>query len=340
MHLRQWAERVWYGDSWLAVLLQPLAWLFAAGAALRRLAYRRGWFAAPALPVPVVVVGNITVGGSGKTPVVIWLAEALRRRGYRPAIVSRGYGGRVSSVPRMVKGGDAAADVGDEPLVLREATGLPVCVCAHRVSAVRKVAALGATVAIADDGLQHYALRRAFEFVVVDGRRRFGNGRRLPAGPLRESLDRLNEADAVLLNGGDERAGEPGRRFDLVQGAARRLGKPDVSRPLAAFAGQRVWAVAGIGDPERFFEQLRCTGIQVDAVPLDDHGRIDLLPLLREREQPVLMTEKDAVKYPGLPGDFWVVPVTVQFPPHVAALLLDAVENALRSAQNSAAVTE
>ncbi|MEE4185152.1 MAG: tetraacyldisaccharide 4'-kinase [Gammaproteobacteria bacterium] len=320
-------ERIWYGNSRLALLLLPFAWLFAAVAGLRRLTYRWGWRAAPELPVPVVIVGNITAGGSGKTPVVIWLCQALVRAGYRPAIVSRGYGGTVRGEPHRVTAEDSPERVGDEPLLMHHATRLPVCVCSDRVRAVRLAAECGANVVVADDGLQHYALRRQVELIVVDGERLFGNGYRLPAGPLRESVSRLAEADAVLINGGD--AALAGIRFELQPLAARRLASSDISRPLQEFAGTRVWAVAGIGNPGRFFLTLKAFGIVIDPVPLTDHAQTDLAELQRRRAQPVLMTEKDAVKYPDAEGDLWFVPVTVRFASSESDKLLSRIQDRL-----------
>lgn len=338
MDAQRLVERVWYGSSPLALLLLPFAWLFAGIARLRRLSYQWGWRAAPELPAPVVIVGNITAGGSGKTPIVIWLCQALVKEGYQPAIVSRGYGGTVGAEPHFVTAADSAERVGDEALLLRHATGLPVCVCADRVKAARKAAAHGADVIIADDGLQHYALRRRMELLVVDGERLFGNGHRLPAGPLREPVSRLAEADAVLINGGQ--GALTGIRFDLQPGDARRASAPEESLPLSAFAGKRVWAVAGVGNPGRFFRTLQKFGIETDPVSVSDHGLTNLEELQRQRAQPVLMTEKDAVKYPNAEGDLWFIPVTVRFTPAEADGLLSRIKERLGPAGKLAVNTE
>ncbi len=202
-----------------------------------------------------------------------------------------------------------AADIGDEPLLLARRTGAPVVVCADRVRGARLLAAEGADVIVADDGLQHYALRRDLEIVVVDGERRFGNGRLLPAGPLREPASRLQEAAIVLANGGPGEAHWP--RFDLRLGPAQRLAGGQ-ARPLEDFAGRPAWVVAGIGNPGRFHAALRHLGIEVHAVEVPDHGRVELGSLRRDEPWPVLMTEKDAVKYPQLAEpDMWFVPAEV-----------------------------
>lgn len=303
------AESLWYGVSPLADLLQPLAWLFAVGVALRRWLYRRGLLRATRLPVPVVVVGNLTVGGAGKTPIVDWLVGILGAAGFRPGIVSRGYGRHRAGV-MMVRTDAAAAVVGDEPLLLSRRTGVPVCVGRDRAEAAGQLLAAGVDVIVADDGLQHYRLERDLEIAVVDGVRRFGNRRMLPAGPLREPLGRLAEVDLVLVNGGSAEPGE--HRFRLVPGEARLL-RGEGRRPLRDFAGQSVRMVAGIGNPDRFRRELEAHGLRVEPVPVADHGRCDLVSLLQERDSPILMTEKDAVKYPDAPaGPVWVVPVQVE----------------------------
>jgi len=258
----------------------------------------------------VIVVGNVTVGGSGKTPLVAWLVRHLEDTGKKPGIVSRGYGGSTGRSPVIVATGSRAERVGDEPLLLAKRTGVPVCVCADRVAAVQHLLReTDVDVIVADDGLQHYRLRRDLEMIVIDGERGLGNGRMLPAGPLRESVVRLLEADLVLING---RADEiPGYGFELVPDKARALNETR-SCDLGEFSGRRVWAVAGIGNPDRFYALLAESGINYDPVAVADHGMIDLDSLVVERDQPILMTEKDAVKYPDQSvADVWWVPVDV-----------------------------
>ncbi len=263
--------------------------------------------------VPVIVVGNVTVGGSGKTPLVIWLVRYLEVAGMRPGVVSRGYGGSAGAKPVIVAPDSRAEEVGDEPLLLARRTGIPVCICADRVAAAEHLLReTDVNIVVADDGLQHYRLRRDLEFVVIDGQRGLGNGRMLPAGPLREPAARLTQADLVFCNG--ESAGIPGHIFQLVPGRARALSGTR-ERDLTEFRDERVRAVAGIGNPNRFYTLLAKFGIDYEPVVVADHGRVDLEQLAGEHEQPILMTEKDSVKYPGTAvANAWYVPVDVRLP--------------------------
>jgi tetraacyldisaccharide 4'-kinase len=316
-------ERLWYGHSPLAGLLQPAAWLFGLGVSLRRQLYRAGWLVCEHIPVPVIAVGNLTVGGAGKTPVVDWLVSRLHAEGFRPGIVSRGFGGRSHDAPVRVAADSLAEDVGDEPLLLARRTGAPVAVCVHRARAARMLVDAGVEVIVTDDGLQHYALHRDLEIIVLDGERQLGNGRLLPAGPLREPAARLREAAIVLANGGPPDL--PWPRFELRVSVAIPLagGQP---KPLAAFASRPVWAVGGIGNPGRFHAQLRRCGIDVRAVEIPDHGRIDIARLRQDQPRPVLMTEKDAVKYPRCSEpDVWYVPAEVAMPPQAEQMILSRV---------------
>lgn len=310
----RWLERGWYESSAATLLLLPLSWLFGAVVAARRCAYRRGWLAASRIGVPVVVVGNITAGGTGKTPVVAALADALRGAGFRPGIVSRGYGARLGHAPYLVRGDESAAEVGDEALVLA-ATGLPVCIARSRVAGARALLAAGCNVIVADDGLQHYALARDLEIAVVDGARGLGNGRLLPAGPLRERPQRLEEVDLVLLNG--PASGLKGETFQFELGEAVRLGGGE-RRALGAFRGRRIKVLAGIGNPARFFAALEAEGLNLEAVPVADHEQLDERRLAALEPGPVLMTEKDAVKYRPRPAlEAWYVPGRAVIAPRV-----------------------
>jgi tetraacyldisaccharide 4'-kinase len=287
---------------------------------LRQLAYRAGVLRTRRLPVPVIVVGNVTVGGTGKTPVVAWLAGEALALGLRPGIISRGYGGSAGRGPRLVAPGDVAEAVGDEPLLLSRLTGVPVCVGSDRVACGMALVAAGCNLVVADDGLQHLRLGRDAEVAVVDGMRLAGNGRLLPAGPLREPWARLGQVDLVLVNGGaGARAGawpEPGRchGFDLEPGDAEQFAGT-CRRPLASFEGRRVYALAGIGNPERFRRMLAACGLRPELLAVDDHGRASAADLALACDAPLLMTAKDAVKYS--PGDrpaaaeWWQVPVRV-----------------------------
>jgi tetraacyldisaccharide 4'-kinase len=314
-------EAIWYGRSAVAWLLLPFAGLFRLLVAARRRAYRAGWLRVHRLPVPVIVVGNLTTGGTGKTPVTGWLVELCRGAGFRPGIVSRGYGGQRSPQPRLVGPGDDAREVGDEPLLLRRQTGVPVCVHADRVAAGRRLVAEGVNLIIADDGLQHYRLHRDLEIVVLDGQRRFGNGHLLPAGPLREPAGRLSEVDLVLVHGGPVRNGEFGVQFRIS-----RLRALDGSAQCAleSLRGQVVRAIAGVGNPARFHDQLHSAGLRVLPIPVPDHGRVDLARISRESNVPIIMTEKDAVKYAPVGGAaVWVATLEVNVPADVRGRILE-----------------
>ena len=301
-------DRLWYEGHPLGLVLAPLGWLYCAVARLRALAYRRGWLDSVPVGVPVIVVGNLTVGGTGKTPLVIWLCDYLRRRGHRPGIASRGYGGSAAARATHVTADADPAWVGDEPSLLARRCRCPVVVGRDRVAAARRlIDEMGCDLVISDDGLQHYRLRRDLEILVVDAVRRFGNGRCLPAGPLREPVARARRVDLVILNGED---GDDGPRMRLRPGPAVSLAKPEVTRALLDFRGSRVTAVAGIGHPQRFFAMLRGLGLDIDARPYPDHHRFSAADVAAWPPGPVLMTEKDAVKCIGLTrADAWYVPV-------------------------------
>lgn len=304
----------------------PLAALYGAAGAARRWMYRCRLLRRHVLPVRVVVVGNLVAGGAGKTPLVIALVEGLRRRGFRPGVVSRGYGGSTGA-PVLLDAQSGPALVGDEPALIRARAGAPVAVGRSRVAAALLLLDAGADLVIADDGLQHYALARDVEVCVVDGSRRFGNGRLLPAGPLREPVARLARVDFIVCNGGEPHAGEVPMR--LVAGDAVALAAPFRRQPLAAFAGRRVHVVAGIGHPARFFESLRATGVEAIGHPFPDHHRYTPGELAFGDGLPVLMTEKDAVKCRAFAAaDWWAVPVTAELPD----AFFDAVVAKLRNA--------
>ncbi len=305
--------RHWAGRGFVAWLLWPASLAFGCVAFFRRLFYRLGLFASHDAGVPVVVVGNLTAGGSGKTPLVLWIVEFLARHGWKPGIVSRGYGARIES-PRAATIVSEAAEVGDEPALLARRSGCPVWVGPDRVATIAAMRAANpdVDVVVLDDGLQHYRLRRDVEIAVVDTRL-FGNGWMIPAGPLREPPSRLASVDAVVTNGTDAVAGYAMR----VEGTlACRFTDSSDRRPLGSFRGRRVHAVAGIGDPGRFFALLAAQGIEVVEHPFPDHHPYRPGELAFDDDAPVLMTEKDAVKLRGA-GDsrWWIVPVHVQMDP-------------------------
>ncbi len=298
--------RCWYGFGGFgcrlsSLLALPFAWLHGGVAAARRWAYRAGLRRVERLPVPVIVVGNITVGGTGKTPLTLLLAHWLREAGYRPGIISRGHGGSARR-PMPVRADSDVALVGDEPLLLARRAHCPVCIGRARVEAARLLLALHpeVDVLLADDGLQHYALARDCEIVVVDAARGFGNRRLLPAGPLREPVRRLRTVDAVVLNGDGDAASMPagmtGRPlFRMTLAGTRFVNVRDPGRVIgvAELPAQGLNAIAGIGHPERFFARLSALGLRFAAHAFPDHH------VYRAEELPtgtVLMTEKDAVK--------------------------------------------
>jgi tetraacyldisaccharide 4'-kinase len=306
-----WLFRVWYGRSVFKYLLWPLAALFAVAVGIRRWLYRSGIFRIHRAAVPVIVIGNLTVGGTGKTPLVIWLAEQLGRIGLRVGLVCRGYGGRASEWPQQVGENSNPATVGDEAVLLSRATACPVVAGPDRVACV-KLLGRSVDVILSDDGLQHYALARDLELAVVDGRRGLGNGFCLPAGPLREPPSRLGDVDAIIVNGGDWGHGKALRmRMRLTHLTELSSGRHSA---LADFHGRRVHAVAGIGHPERFFADLTAAGISVDPRPLADHAEIEQDNLDFDDGCPVLVTEKDAVKCTGLDTQgVWSVAAVVDF---------------------------
>jgi tetraacyldisaccharide 4'-kinase len=308
--------------------LLPVACVFAALVALRRWAYRWRLLPSRAFDVPVVVVGNITVGGAGKTPLVSWLVAALAALGRRPGIVSRGYFG-----DGQVREVTTAADVreaGDEPLLLARRTGLPVFVGRDRVEAVAALLAAypDVDVVVCDDGLQHYRLRRDVEIAVLDARG-FGNGWRLPAGPLREGVGRLRQVEALVLNGdGELPRGLAPASFRMALDGDRFVALNDVDTYCAASAlqGRKLYAIAGIGDPPRFFAQLHRLGLTPVTRAFPDHHPYVAADLDFARDGVLLMTEKDAVKCAGLfAGEAWWLPVTARVEPDLARLVLEKI---------------
>lgn len=324
-------ERIWYGGEPAPWWLHALVPVYRLARALAGGAYAIGLKRAVRVPVPVVVVGNLSVGGTGKTPLVIALVEALRERGLHPGVASRGYGGRAHG-PLLLDDHPDAAEVGDEPCLIRRRTRVPVAVARARPAAALLLVDRGVDVVICDDGLQNPSLERDVEICVIDGERRFGNGRLLPAGPLREPVARLATCDFVVCNGGQARAGETAMRLrgDTVVALA---GSP-ASRPLASFAGQRVHAVAGIGHPARFFASLRAHGIDLIEHALPDHHAIGTADLDFGDDLPVLMTEKDAVKCAAFAdARMACVPVRAELPD----AFLDGVAAAVRASSRRAA---
>lgn len=295
-------EKHWYGSSLLSISLLPLAWLFCFVAIMRRFCYRYSIFKSYQLPVPVIVVGNITVGGTGKTPLIVTIVEHLKEQGFHPGIISRGYGGKATTWPQEVTATSDPASVGDEPVLLAQRCHCPISVSADRPAAARALLDKHqCDVIISDDGLQHYALRRDIEIVVIDAVRRFGNGRCLPAGPLREPAWRITSASFVVNNVvsnvvNNAPSADNEYEMTMLLGDAQDLGGANLGKPLSEFRATTVHAVAAIGNPARFFNQLKNIGIKVVEHPFRDHYGYAARDICFDDELPVLMTEKDAVK--------------------------------------------
>lgn len=323
--------RAWLRRGALACALWPLSLLFRAISGLRALLFRTGLLKSTRLPVPVIVVGNIFIGGTGKTPLTIWLAEALRAAGFSPGIISRGHGGS-DSAPRQVTPGLSAREAGDEPLLIARRTGCPVVVGRDRGAAGRALLAAHpqVDVILTDDGLQHYALQRDIEIMLFDGRG-VGNGWLLPAGPLREAPSRrrdftivnapeLTPALRAAVGGAPFRMQLAGEFAEPLRGGAR--------VPLSSLAGRRLVAACGIGNPQRFFTLLRGAGLEVAELPLPDHHDFQDQPFAGVDADIILITEKDAVKcaqIENLKNDprLWVVPVTAQLDAALAQQIVE-----------------
>ena len=327
------APEHWQHRKLKSRLLLPLAALFAVVAAARRLAWKSGLLRSRHPGVPVIIVGNITAGGTGKTPLVLWLARFLRERGMHPAIISRGYGAARTD-PRPVPADGSAADFGDEPVLMAQRADCPVWVGADRAIVAKAVRGSHpeVDVILSDDGLQHYRLARDVEIAVIDGARGLGNGWPLPAGPLREPPSRLAEVDAVVVNGGNPDGAFPQALPMRLQGDRfRNLGLPRHVVTAAHFRGMRVHAVAGIGHPPRFFGQLRELGLVCSEHPFPDHHPFRTADLAFGDDAPVVMTEKDAVKCAAFATDnHWALVVDAGVDPRLGELVTARLSQAAR----------
>jgi tetraacyldisaccharide 4'-kinase len=312
---------IWYKDPFIGTWLMPLGFLFSDIARFRKFLYRIGVLKTQRLPVPVIIVGNITVGGTGKTPLIIALAKLLQAQGFKVGIISRGYGG--DEQPRMINRDSDPKQVGDEALLIAKQTGCAMAVAPMRVEAGQLLLEhADCNVILSDDGLQHYALHRDIEIVVIDGERRFGNGYCLPAGPLREPIHRIKSVDFIVVNGEKTEANE--YEMHVTGDTAINLVTGE-QKPLSAFAGDStLHALAGIGNPERFFNLLSNAGLTFTAHSFPDHHEFSSGDIAFK--ETVLMTEKDAVKCISFAGSqHWFVPVTAtldkQFTEQLLSLL-------------------
>lgn len=313
-------EQHWYGSSLICWFLLPLSWLYCAVSIVRRKLYQLNIKESFAARVPVVVIGNIVVGGSGKTPLLISLCEYLIDKGFKPGVVSRGYGGSVAGI-RQVEDSDPAKLVGDEPLLIHQRTHVPVVVGRDRVAAVDYLLSNNqCDVVLSDDGLQHYRMKRSFEIVVIDAERKFGNGFCLPAGPLRERVSRLKEVDMIVYNvmhngmhKGVKQNSDDEAAYSLEIDRLVHLTREETVS-LQSLQGKEIHAVAGIGNPSRFFKQLRDNGLTVIEHAFPDHHVYTQKDFAGWDAACIAMTEKDAVKCRQLSlADAWVVCVTAKF---------------------------
>ncbi len=325
--MSEWLQKQWFCKSVWHLLLLPIASIYLGLTHLRKLLYKLNVFKSYSLSVPVIVVGNISVGGTGKTPAVIYLAQQLKLAGYHPGIVSRGYG-RSSSLVQAVSCGSSPDQVGDEPLLIAMRTACPVFVGNNRVAAgvalVKEHPEVN--VIISDDGLQHYRLKRSLELAVVDADRGFGNGFLIPAGPLRETVARLSLVDAIVVNGNAE-ALKPVPNKNLF--SMRLVGETFFSldgkqkKSAAYFKKKKLAAVAGIGNPDRFFGHLRMMSLDFQSQAFPDHHLFCLEDFTPFKDKTILMTEKDAVKCQDFADDIWMLPVDAMIEQGLMKIILN-----------------
>ncbi len=313
--LQQYLPTMWYGKPGVvSTLLLPLAVLYGAMVWLRKCMYQHGLLSSYHAPVPVMVVGNLTVGGTGKTPLTIHLVKILQAQGVKVGVVSRGYGRQVDHIqhakhsPLLVTAQTPVALAGDEPLLLVQQTSVPLAVHAKRSKAIQALLAAHPNTAliISDDGLQHYAMQRQIEWVVVDNHKQFGNGLLLPAGPLREGISKLKET-TVVWHGATSSDSKPYTMQLQAANLQYTLSSPGSN--VAPAPGSTVYALAGIGNPERFFGTLRGMGYNLIELPMPDHCVYTLAFIQQYRDHPIITTSKDAVKLQTLGIGAWVLPV-------------------------------
>lgn len=323
-------EKYWYRITPLHLLLWPVSMIFRLLVALRRALFLSGGLHSFKLPVPVIIVGNISVGGTGKTPFTLWLAQQLLHEGWHPGIISRGYTKAKQhqpGEPRAVAMNDSPDTVGDEPLLMAQRDLCPVWIGHDRVATAKALlqAHPECDVILSDDGLQHYRLQRDVEIIVVDGNRRFGNGFLLPAGPLREPLSRIHSSDIVVVNGGAIRGDEYAMR--LEGSLFYNLFDPGKTLPASAFAGKHLHAIAGIGHPGRFFSHLQKLGLQTETHAFPDHHLYTAADLAFNNTDAILMTEKDAVKCATFASEkCWVLRVDAQIDPSLYQLIIEKIK--------------
>lgn len=306
--LVKWLEEVWYDRQRPPLVLIPLSWIYRLTIVIRSACYAWGLLPVDRVPVPVIVIGNLTVGGTGKTPLTVWVVQRLVRSGFNPGIVSRGYGGKARQWPQPVFPDSDYRVVGDEALIVSKRTGCPMAVAANRVAAVKYLLQNHhCDIIISDDGIQHYALSRDIEIAVIDSQRRFGNGYCLPAGPLREPLSRLQTVALTIVNG---QANANETSMQMHGQLAVNMEDESVKKKLSDFNGQKFHAIAGIGNPNRFFGHLSEIGLNFDKRQFPDHHVYNGTDIHYNDTLPIVMTEKDAVKCQAfMDKRYWYVPV-------------------------------
>ncbi len=320
--MTKWLINSWYQPHPVRWLLLPLSFLYLVTIAVRKTLYCLGLIKQYRLKVPVIIIGNIAAGGTGKTPAVIWLVKQLKQAGFKPGIISRGYGGHALHYPIDVKAKSNPDIVGDEPIVISRQTACPVGVSPNRTQAGQMLLnRYSCDVIIADDGLQHLALARDIEIAVVDGMRLFGNQLSLPAGPLREPLSRLKTLDFIIYNQSNDYCPF---MMTITQHTTINLADETISKDIADFSAQPLHAIAGVGNPDRFFSQLEQQGLTLLRHPFADHHRYQHGDLTFADGYPILMTEKDAVKCRLFATkNMWYVPISATISGKLDALLIE-----------------
>lgn len=306
----RWFQDAWYKEMYISSIFMPISMLYADFIRFRSFLYRIGVLGKTKLPATVIIIGNITVGGTGKTPLILWLARFLREEGYKPGIVSRGYGGNAEIWPQWVDNQSTVEQIGDEAVLIAKRSDCPISVGPERAKAAQLLLdKTDCNIIISDDGLQHYALERDIEVAVIDGERRFGNGYMLPCGPLREPVERLQTVDLLIING----IAEEDNEFSMeIKGdiAVNLVTKEE--KLLTDFALSPCHALAGIGNPKRFFDLLERQKISIDCHAFQDHHQFIAEDITFDDDKPVLMTEKDMIKCPAFATEkHWYVPIKV-----------------------------
>ena len=318
-------HQIWYENHPLSLLLIPFSWLFCLVSLLRRQAYSSGFLHRNKLTVPVIIVGNISVGGTGKTPLVIWLVKFLKKQGLKPGVISRGYGGQSEEWPQNVDSDSNPLLVGDEAVVIAKNTDCPVVVAPNRFEAGKLLLDQNdCDIIVSDDGLQHYSLHRDFEICVIDGERRHGNGRCLPAGPLRERQSRLKSVDVIVCNGVEV----PGEFYMAFEASQIKQVNGSESRSFREFRAKNLHAVAGTGNPGRFFETLRKLDLNIIEHPFEDHYNFKATDFEFGDNAEVIMTEKDAVKCRDFANNnHWYLPIEATLPKIFEQRLINMLKN-------------